>query len=303
MRSLALIASLCACGDNGNRNSDAAVAAVDAGALVACVPSSGTRVTWRQIGTTAGPAIIVTAPPDDPRLFVVAQSGHIQILGDQGPTEFLDLSTMIASGGEQGLLGLAFHPQYGTNHTFYVFYTTETANVLARYRTSADDPNRADPNSGEVMISIPDFATNHNAGMLELEPAGDLYIATGDAVGERVIRGDRVLQPRSLVLRADPQDLREQRVRILAVEVWIAAAAAVAGRDVEVAIGLELEHAGVVVRREVRDRDHDLAAVRIGPVRIVRRGPVAGEHVRSLGRVEHVERVVGPVLGMKREPE
>src|SRR3569833_4702694 len=100
MRSLALIASLCACGDNGNRNSDAAVAAVDAGALVACVPSSGTRVTWRQIGTTAGPAIIVTSPPDDPRLFVVAQSGHIQILGDQGPTEFLDLSTMIASGGE-----------------------------------------------------------------------------------------------------------------------------------------------------------------------------------------------------------
>jgi len=183
MRSLALIASLCACGDNGNRDSDAAVTGVDAGALVACVPSSGTRVTWRQIGTTAGPAIIVVSPPDDPRLFVVAQSGHIQILGDQGPTEFLDLSTMIASGGEQGLLGLAFHPQYRTNHTFYVFYTTETANVLARYQTSADDPNRADPNSGEVMISIPDFATNHNAGMLELEPDGDLYIATGDGGG------------------------------------------------------------------------------------------------------------------------
>ena len=180
MRYLALIASLCACGDNGKRVADAATdvpAADGGGPLAACVPSSGTSVTWRQIGTTDGPAIIVVSPPDDPRLFVVEDRGAIKILGDHSSSLFLDLSNVITTdGGEQGLLGLAFHPQYALNHTFYVFYTTSDANILARYQASADDPNKADPNSGVVMLSIPDFATNHNGGMLEFGPDGYLYI-------------------------------------------------------------------------------------------------------------------------------
>jgi glucose/arabinose dehydrogenase len=187
MRYLALIASLCACGDNGKRVADAATdvpAADGGGPLAACVPSSGTSVTWRQIGTTDGPAIIVVSPPDDPRLFVVEDRGAIKILGDHSSSLFLDLSNVITTdGGEQGLLGLAFHPQYALNHTFYVFYTTSDANILARYQASADDPDKADPNSGVVMLSIPDFATNHNGGMLEFGPDGDLYITTGDGGG------------------------------------------------------------------------------------------------------------------------
>ena len=184
MRYLAVLAILCACGDNGAKASDAQLDAPGDGQLAACVPSHGTRITWRFIASTTGPALIVTSPPDDPRLFVVEQQGTIRILGDHSTSApFLDLSDQIVAGGEQGLLGLAFHPQYALNHTFYVFYTTADANVLARYTASTTDPDKADPTSGVVMLSIPDFATNHNAGMLDFGPDGDLYITTGDGGG------------------------------------------------------------------------------------------------------------------------
>src|ERR1700759_5263439 len=126
MRYLALIATLCACGDNGKRVDDALVdvPAGDGGPLAASVPSRGTSVTWRQVGTTNGPAIIVVSPPDDPRLFVVEDGGAIKILRDHSSTVFLDLSSVITTnGGEQGLLGLAFPPQYAIDGVFYVFYT------------------------------------------------------------------------------------------------------------------------------------------------------------------------------------
>ena len=186
MRYLALIASLCACGDNGKRveRCSGSMFLLRMAAVPACVPSSGTSVTWRQIGTTDGPAIIVVSPPDDPRLFVVEDGGTIKILRDHSSTVFLDLSNVITTnGGEQGLLGLAFPPQYAIDGVFYVFYTTSDANVLARYHVMATDPDKADPASGEIMISIPDFATNHNGGMLEYGPEGYLYITTGDGGG------------------------------------------------------------------------------------------------------------------------
>src|SRR4051812_23236660 len=184
MRYLAALAISCACGDNGAKAIDAQLDSPGDGKLAACVPSHGTRITWKFIASTTGPAMIVTSPPDDPRLFVVEQQGTIRIVGDHSlSAPFLDISDQIVAGGEQGLLGLAFHPQYALNHTFYVFYTTANANVLARYQASATDPDKADPTSGVVMLSIPDFATNHNSGMLDFGPDGDLYITTGDGGG------------------------------------------------------------------------------------------------------------------------
>ncbi|HEY6038047.1 MAG TPA: PQQ-dependent sugar dehydrogenase [Kofleriaceae bacterium] len=187
MRCLALIASLCACGDNGSRSADAYIAGSGDAQRASCIPSHGTKLAWRFIAATNGPAMIVTSPPNDPRLFVVEQQGKIRIITDdsQSPSSapFLDLSDQIVSGGEQGLLGLAFDPQYALDHTFYVFYTTADANVLARYTASTTDPDKADPTSGVVMLSIPDFATNHNGGMLDFGPDGDLYITTGDGGG------------------------------------------------------------------------------------------------------------------------
>ncbi|NVB77386.1 MAG: glucose dehydrogenase [Kofleriaceae bacterium] len=150
-------------------------------------PITGTNITFRLVAETPSAALLVTSPPNDVRRFVVEQNGRILVLEDTGlsSTPFLDISSdsQFAAGGEQGLLGLAFHPQFATNRTFFIFYTTGDANVVARYQVSATDPAKADPATKTVLITIPDFATNHNGGMMEFGADGYLYIGTGDGGG------------------------------------------------------------------------------------------------------------------------
>jgi len=156
-------------------------------------PVPGTNVTMRKIGSVVGGAMLATSPPVDPRLFVIEQRGAIRIFKDEvlQPDPFLDLSPdaggPVVAGGEQGLLGLAFHPKYATNGQFFVFYTTRVPNnalrdVVARCQVSAANPDRAEPTCTEIL-SIPDFAGNHNGGMLEFGRDGFLYIGTGDGGG------------------------------------------------------------------------------------------------------------------------
>jgi glucose/arabinose dehydrogenase len=156
-------------------------------------PVNGERVTMREIGRVTGAALLVTSPPNDPRLFVLEQRGAIRIITAETllPTPFLDLSEdargPVIAGGEMGLLGLAFHPKYAQNGVFYIFYTTRQPgnalrDVLARCSVSAENPDRANPACTE-MLSIPDFATNHNGGMIEFGKDGYLYVGTGDGGG------------------------------------------------------------------------------------------------------------------------
>lgn len=150
-------------------------------------PVAGTNVSFRLVAETQGGALLVTSPPNDIRRFVVEQEGRIKLLADTGlsPAPFLDISNddAFACCGERGLLGLAFHPQFASNQTFFIYYTTSNANIVARYKVSPTDPNVADPASREIIVSIPDFASNHNGGMIEFGPDGKLYIATGDGGG------------------------------------------------------------------------------------------------------------------------
>jgi glucose/arabinose dehydrogenase len=171
-----------ACGSSSNKPLDSGLVS-DAPAL-ACSPMSGTKLSLRLIATTRGAALLATAPPNDPRLFVVEQQGRIRVLTDDTllTAPFLDISDKISCCSEQGLLGLAFHPDYATNGTFFVFYTTDNANIVARYQVSADR-NTADAASGTIVLSIADFASNHNGGMIEFGPDGYLYIGTGDGGG------------------------------------------------------------------------------------------------------------------------
>jgi glucose/arabinose dehydrogenase len=134
------------------------------------------------------PVAIANAGDGSGRLFFVQQGGQILVYdGTQVlPTPFLDVSGLILSGGERGLLGLAFHPNYSSNGYFFVFYTAAGNGDLTvvRYTVSSGDANVADPNSAFPIISIPHpGAANHNGGMLAFGADGMLYISTGDGGG------------------------------------------------------------------------------------------------------------------------
>ena len=128
----------------------------------------------------------VTHAGDD-RLFVVEQGGRIKIIDGTGTvlaTPFLNISSLTNSGGERGLLGLAFHPDYATNGYFFVNYTDLSGDTrVVRYSRSADDPNVADPNSAMQVIFIDQTQGNHNGGCIKFGPDGYLYIGMGDGGG------------------------------------------------------------------------------------------------------------------------
>jgi glucose/arabinose dehydrogenase len=131
--------------------------------------------------------------PDDGsgRLFVVERPGRIRIIagGAVLPEPFLDITALVESGSsEQGLLSVAFPADFAESGVFYVYYTARSDegvgdNTIARYRVHQDDPNRADPSSGEVLLALADYRVNHNGGNLQFGPDGFLYAGFGDGGG------------------------------------------------------------------------------------------------------------------------
>jgi glucose/arabinose dehydrogenase len=126
--------------------------------------------------------VFVTSPPDDPRLFVVEQPGRIRVLVD-GALEaepFLDVSDRISAGGERGLLGLAFHPDYSANGRFYANYTDRDGDTqVVEYRVP-DGASAADPGSARALLSVDQPFRNHNGGWIAFGPDGLLYVGMGD---------------------------------------------------------------------------------------------------------------------------
>jgi hypothetical protein len=129
----------------------------------------------------------VQSPRGDPRLFVVEQTtGRIRIVngGTLLPTPFLDLGSQISQGGERGLLGLCFDPDYHKNRYFYVCLTNVQGDTeIRRYRCTSWDPNSAESWSGTLVLSVPQPFANHNGGALRFGPDGHLYIGLGDGGG------------------------------------------------------------------------------------------------------------------------
>ncbi|MEB2781230.1 PQQ-dependent sugar dehydrogenase [Algoriphagus sp. C2-6-M1] len=121
------------------------------------------------------------------RVFVVEQRGVISVLqndpGTSDKGEFLDIENRVDdSGNEEGLLGLAFHPDYENNGFFYVNYTASNPNrtVISRFSVSTSNPNLADPASELVLLEFDQPYSNHNGGQVSFGPDGYLYIAVGD---------------------------------------------------------------------------------------------------------------------------
>ena len=120
----------------------------------------------------------------DDRLFIVEKRGTIRVLegGQLSSTPFLDIRDRILSSGyEQGLLSVAFHPEYGLNGYFYVNYTDQAgATIIARFQREATNPNQANLESEQILMRIPQPFVNHNGGQLQFGPDGYLYIGMGD---------------------------------------------------------------------------------------------------------------------------
>jgi glucose/arabinose dehydrogenase len=132
--------------------------------------------------TFSKPVFLTPSPDDTDRLFVVEQDGRILILtgGQRNSSPFLDIAEQLSTGGERGLLGLAFHPRYSSNGRFFLNYTRaqDGATVIAEYRVSSD-PDKADPHE-RILLTIPQPYRNHNGGMLAFGPDALLYIGMGD---------------------------------------------------------------------------------------------------------------------------
>ena len=129
--------------------------------------------------------VYLTAPRNDPRLFVVEQPGRIRIAkaGALLATPFLDITERVVSGGERGLLSLAFDPAYATNGRFYVYYTGAQGDIFVDRFTVSANPDVANTASDRVLTIQHRANSNHNGGLLLFGPDGMLYLGTGDGGG------------------------------------------------------------------------------------------------------------------------
>ncbi len=146
------------------------------------------------------------------RLFVLERKGVIQVFENRGnvtaTTLFLDIRDRVNSAGsEEGLLGLAFHPDYANNGYFYVDYTASNPKrtIIARFSVDQTDPNQADRNNGMVMLEVIQPYSNHNGGQITFGPDGYLYIAMGDggSAGDPEGNGQSLFTLLGKILRID----------------------------------------------------------------------------------------------------
>ncbi len=151
------------------------------------VASAQTRLTTRRVAHQLTAPLYVTSPPGDPdRLYVVEQNGRVQVVENGVPASppFLNVPGATTTGGGQGVLGFAFHPDYQNNAQFYVYYTGQVAGggpadaIVSRF--TALSPYAADPTSETILLTQAQPYENHNSGNLQFGPDGYLYVGMGD---------------------------------------------------------------------------------------------------------------------------
>ncbi|HLX33930.1 MAG TPA: PQQ-dependent sugar dehydrogenase [Candidatus Limnocylindrales bacterium] len=164
-----------------------AIPATGSGAAAADLASNGptsAHIALRVIVSGLTQPLFVTGVHDGSgRLFIVEKTGKILIYygGKVYPTPFLSIAGLVSQGTEQGLLGLAFSPDYRYSHKLYVNYTNLSGNTVIReYRASTTNPNVVDSRTARTILTISQPYANHNGGMLAFGPDGDLYIGMGD---------------------------------------------------------------------------------------------------------------------------
>jgi glucose/arabinose dehydrogenase len=200
---IALIAiSTTACSDDTTQNPPAATDTV-------------TVLDTAFVNLTFGRPVDLQDPRDGTgRLFVVEQAGRIIAFVNTPAVNtskvFLDIQSRVNStGNEEGLLGLAFHPNYAGNGHFYVYYTaiidSDRYSRVSRFQASAGDADAADPASEQILLEIPQPFSNHNGGQIAFGPDGYLYIAAGDggSAGDPAGNGQNRATLLGAILRID----------------------------------------------------------------------------------------------------
>jgi glucose/arabinose dehydrogenase len=170
---------LSACGGSETSSPDASDATCGgSGAVV----TNAVALTTTRIATGLTSPLDLQSPPGECRLFVVEQAGRIRIVRDgASPITFLDITSRVLSGGERGLLGLAFHPRYADNGRFFVNYTDRNGDThVAEFRSAGGGADTADPGSERPLLFVDQPFPNHNGGGLAFGPDGFLYIGLGD---------------------------------------------------------------------------------------------------------------------------
>jgi glucose/arabinose dehydrogenase len=194
-------------------------AAIAAGATGGSVPNARAAGTLHavKLGTFQSPLYVAQAPGEPKLVFVVEQSGRVMLIDNGTPLArpFLGIRDRVLSpadpdgGGEQGLLSIAFPPDYQTSGRFYVYFTNNDGNVeIDEFMRSATDPTVANPATRRQVIVIPHPTYgNHNGGTMQFGPAGYLYFATGDGGGVTQLQGKNAPDLNSLlgkVIRINP---------------------------------------------------------------------------------------------------
>jgi glucose/arabinose dehydrogenase len=209
---LAGAVALGSCGDDGNA-SDGTTAEAPATTGTTAVPSAkeaarGVRLT--KVGEFDSPLYVTAPPGDEKRVFVVEQDGRIWVLlnGKRVRRPFLDIRERIVSGGEQGLLSMAFAPDYARSGRFYVDYTDNNGDTrVVEFRRSKRSPNRADRSTARQLLFVNQPYSNHNGGLVLFGPDGLLYIGMGDggSAGDPENRAQNLDSLLGKLLRIDPR--------------------------------------------------------------------------------------------------
>jgi hypothetical protein len=203
-----------------------AIAALSLGLIVSVAAPGSDRersrsdgrggVMLREIGSFDSPTFVAAAPGFANLLFVVEREGRIIVLRDGQPAgTFLDIRGLVSTGGERGMLSVAFPPNYERSRRFYVYYTDRNGAIeVDHFRRSPDSPVEALPDSREEIITIPHpGASNHNGGTVAFGPDGKLYLGTGDGG----VRAQNAQERGSLLgklLRIDPRPTAKRGYRI-----------------------------------------------------------------------------------------
>jgi glucose/arabinose dehydrogenase len=188
--------ALAACGSDGDTSRAADSTASSASTSTATGTTGNTQpeasaaqarrgIRLVRVGGFDSPVYVAQPPGDTRRLMVVEQPGRIMVVrgGRKLATPFLDIRSQVDYGGEQGLLSVAFPPDYRTSGRFYVYFTNRGGadNRIVEFRRASAD--RANPSSGRVVLTMPNLEANHNGGLMVFGPDRLMYVGTGDGGG------------------------------------------------------------------------------------------------------------------------